>query len=408
MRKVLPGSEITNIKVAYLVNAVIHGWFTAAIWLFFFQDTVSNTEIGVIFVVSLAVLVASELPSGILSDLIGHKRVLVLAALLSSVGTVVSALNTGFWSLLISLAVFFLGSSFYSGARDAFAFESFKEAGKEDLYDAYLGAETRLGNISKVVCTLIGALIFQIERGLPYFALGLTHLVAAVALVVWASEPEKVAAVDKGENELSWFGELGQTVRSPQWIPVALLGTVVAALSVVVGWGPFEIAIATESGFTEDNLFWLLAPVFIFQAIAGGYFPKVLNWVGGSIKGLYVSSLILVGIYVILGFGTIFTLALGFVVIRTLGDYFRAFVLSYMQERLSPDVRASALSVVSLLRWTVIAAAALISGIAADNGWILQLSFIFAVLVFALVITQRALTAIFSRQINLSETEAVV
>lgn len=92
--------------------------------------------------------------------------------------------------------------------------------------------------------------------------------------------------------------------------------------------------------------------------------------------------------YVILGFGLVVTLAIGFVAMRILGDYLRAFTLSYVQERLRPKVRASVLLVISLLRWAVIAAVALFAGIAPDNGWILQLSFYFAAVVAAVVILQ--------------------
>lgn len=111
------------------------------------------------------------------------------------------------------------------------------------------------------------------------------HLMAAVVLLVWAVEPSKDPEVDKLRDsgnvdeiamQPSWFGQLIETIKSPQWIPIVLLGTVVAAFRPVGGWGPFEHAIAFESGFTEDNLFILLVPVFAIQAIASGYFKRAL------------------------------------------------------------------------------------------------------------------------------------
>ncbi len=392
LSKYLPGFGLTNIKVVYLIVAVMHGWFTAAIWLFFFQDTVTNTQVGVIFVVSLAVLVSAELPSGVLSDLIGHRRVLILAAFLSSFGNLLTFLNTGFWSLLIAVVVFFLGSSFYSGALEAFVFESFKEAGEEESYDSYLAVKILIRNSSKLLATLIGSLVFLFARGAPFLLLAITHLIAGIALVTRAIEPDKDVNRNAERVETSWFKQLKQTVGSRQWIPVVLLGTVVAAIATVVGWGPFELSIATESGLDETNIFLVLIPVFLAQAIAGGYYSKVLGFVGGPVKGLYLTAIAVSLGYLILSFGMIVTLIVGFVAMRILGDYMAAFVLSYVQERLAPEVRASVLSVISLLRWAVIAVAALLAGIAADNGWILQLSLYISVLVPVVIVIQRTLS----------------
>ncbi len=398
-----PGVDSRNIAVAYVAFGATKCWFTAATWLFFYRDTVTNTEVGTIFVVSVAVMIGFEVPSGVLSDRVGHRKVLIVAGFLFGAGNIVIAFNTGFYSLLCGIVMQFIGMAFYSGALDAFTYESLREVGKENLYERVAGSQASLTVAVKAIATLLGSLLFLWQRNAPNIAIAVFHALTVVCLLLFAHEPELPAKQIEPDGEAvktSWMHTLVETIRNPVWWPIIVLAVAASGLAANLGWGPFELSIAEVSGFTPATLYLFLVPAFIYETITVGFFSQVSTRIA-PVHGFFIAAVISGMAYLVMGFGTMVAFIAGVLLVRPAQQYLHLFMLSYVQKRVDTKVRASALSVVSLLRWAIIAPVVYASGAAADNTWVLQLSFCISAAILASVLLQAFINTRKSQHKNL-------
>ncbi len=130
--------------VASLYYAQISGSYTAGM--------------SVISAVMLSSVIL-ELPTGVLSDLIGRKKTLVMGAALSLLSVCVYAMAPGFGVLLIGAGLEGASMAFFSGNNNALLFDSLKGEGKEDRFHAFLGTVSSFGQFALAVSAALGGII---------------------------------------------------------------------------------------------------------------------------------------------------------------------------------------------------------------------------------------------------------
>ena len=95
---------------------------------------VSLVEIGLAEAVFHVVSLCCELPSGLLADLMGRKRTLVVSQVMFLVSALLMAVSHGMGGVYLSLAASALGYNLQSGTREAITYESMLQAGQEAGY----------------------------------------------------------------------------------------------------------------------------------------------------------------------------------------------------------------------------------------------------------------------------------
>lgn len=94
-------------------------------------------EIGIAETVFHITSLLFELPSGIMADVFGRKRMLVVSALMQLMGNLVMMFSRGLVSVCISMSFTALSYNFSSGTGDALAYDSLKSAGLEGRYEKF-------------------------------------------------------------------------------------------------------------------------------------------------------------------------------------------------------------------------------------------------------------------------------
>lgn len=94
-------------------------------------------EVGIAETVFHITSLLFELPSGIMADVFGRKRMLVVSALMQLMGNLVMMLSRGLVSVCISMSFTALSYNFSSGTGDALAYDSLKSAGLEGRYEKF-------------------------------------------------------------------------------------------------------------------------------------------------------------------------------------------------------------------------------------------------------------------------------
>ena len=110
--------------------------FWQATWFLFFQNELSAAEAILLYAIYDLSTVVLEVPSGWMSDRLGRRRTLVLAAIAGGAASVALVLGEAFW--VFAFAQFLLGAhaAFVSGTDSAMLFESLKAEGRGEEIEA--------------------------------------------------------------------------------------------------------------------------------------------------------------------------------------------------------------------------------------------------------------------------------
>lgn len=146
----------------------------------------SQAEYGLLQGLYYLVVVAAEVPTGVLADRFGRKAILVLGAFVNGLGCFLFAVATDFPSFAAGEVLFGLGTAFVSGADSALLYDSLAAERQEAQYPRAEGA----AQASWLLATVIGyplsdrLLVVDGNPVLAYwFAGGLSLLGAGVGLL---------------------------------------------------------------------------------------------------------------------------------------------------------------------------------------------------------------------------------
>lgn len=126
-----------------------------------------------------------EIPSGIISDVFGRKKSMVLSQLMFVLSALCMAFSKNMAGVCIALVLDAWGYNFASGAREALAYDSLKAAGMEDDYMDFSSRELgiyRIGNAAAIFCAGLALKIGHRNAYLIDAALGLVCLGLACRL----------------------------------------------------------------------------------------------------------------------------------------------------------------------------------------------------------------------------------
>ena len=114
----------------------------------------SMFEIGMLESIFHIVSSSFEIPSGVVADVFGRKKTMVLASLVSFVSGLFMILSNNFWSVAFAIGFSALSYNLESGTREALAYDSLKFAGQEEKYNRFASTEMILYRIASSTATL--------------------------------------------------------------------------------------------------------------------------------------------------------------------------------------------------------------------------------------------------------------
>jgi len=270
---------------------------------FYNDNGLSLSEIMVLKSVYSVVIVALELPSGYLADVLGRKRTLIAGAILSTAGFAVYSVTSGYTGFLIAEIALGAGQSFISGADSAMLYDTLAAGRREKEYSKYEGLNASVGNFSEAFAGLAGGALALISLRFPFYVqvfIASTAIPAALML----REPgkrnrkksngmkdlirviEKILISDKNlRYNLLFSSIIGATTLFMAWfaqpifekagIPLILYGVLWTALNITVGVSSIA-AHKIERKLGETRMLTLIAIVIPVMMIITGISPVLL------------------------------------------------------------------------------------------------------------------------------------
>ncbi|MFR3234050.1 MAG: MFS transporter [Blautia producta] len=191
-----------QLRKLYLYELISGFQIVDAVWVvFLLQRGFSIAQVGIAEGVFHVVSMCCEIPSGMVADLIGRKRTLVLSGLVSAAGSLCMILTNAFPMILVAMGLNALSYNLVSGSREALTYDSLLEAGAQEEYLRVSAIQEKLylfvfaaANLFSVVTVSLGY-----EKG---YLISMVQGICCsiVAFRIWESGRENTKQHEKNRN----------------------------------------------------------------------------------------------------------------------------------------------------------------------------------------------------------------
>ncbi len=373
-----------NILIFYFLTFARSAVFLSGNWIFFWLRVMDYTTLGIVDATAFAFGMVMEVPTGAISDMMGKRKTLVLAMLLSGIGFVIMGAGDTLAVLVIGFWITQVGWAFFSGADEAMAYDSLKEIGEEARFERVISRANTLSIITIVVSTLIGGVMYNWHFRLPHYAWGIVLVMGAV-VAFYIREPkikrEPFTVRGYGNQLLRGFQQLAQ----PQLRPFLLLVFGVLGVGYLFSYGLVQPAIATDFGFLADEQALVYAIIAGATAVATHFIPLLRRYFSEMHLLVVLAIMMSVGFLgAALPLGTWGFFALLF--IRMSGSIAQPWVSIIVNHKIPSEDRATTLSTVALLTKIPYVVTAVIAGKMTQDGTLWFFNAVIAILLLIAVI----------------------
>ena len=214
-----------------------------------------------------------EVPSGVISDVFGRKKSMVLSQCMMLVSSLLMLVSDSMAGVLPAMVFSAFGYNFASGTRESLAYETLKAEGREAEYDGYASTDMMLYTFFSSLATLCAGAALALGYRRAYLVdigLGTVCLMSALRLqdVGYAAAGEEEGK--NGTEETVWkkiFQCFRESVlfllHSKKAMELILLNAAVGAAATLLRF--FLQARLTEKGLPDA----MLGPALFFMGLGG-------------------------------------------------------------------------------------------------------------------------------------------
>jgi MFS family permease len=175
----------------YLASFLKNQTYFVPIIVLFFQDLgLSYSEIFWIFTIGSAFAFLIEIPTGMIADLFGNRRSIIVSKFLIFLSFIFFGFASGFITLLLANLLYELGKSFRSGTETAFVFNYLDETkDKEDnpKYTKIKINQKFFARVSEALAALLGGFIAnQYGFSWVFYIAAIPALVNFIQTLTWS------------------------------------------------------------------------------------------------------------------------------------------------------------------------------------------------------------------------------
>ncbi|NNE86894.1 MAG: MFS transporter [Silicimonas sp.] len=344
--------------------------FWQATWFLFFQSELSASQAILIYVFADIAATIFEVPSGYFSDRIGRKITLILSVIAGLAAALMQAFGTEFWVFAAAQVGIGMHFAFASGTDSSLLFESLAKDGREDEIEEHELRAWRYSFVALAISAVAGGAMALFGLRVPYFATAAAFVLLLIVVFLFV-EPSR--EVKRLEGQAHWTEALGAALRQPvlKWLfALSVLMYGFSHLPFVFGQ-PYIFAALDGMGLSAN------APLVSGTVTALMMLLSVLtSWMAPGIrKKIGLTGILLLAFAMQIGLVaglavTSSVLAIALLLMRMVPDSFsRPFILARIQPLLTDEVRATYLSLQSLVAKLLFAVTLYVAaGSASDVG----------------------------------------
>ncbi len=337
-----------NVTVAYILSFLWRSWFWLGIWIFYYLKFTDYAGVGFLEAIMITTATIGEIPTGAIADMVGKKKVVVVAFIISGLGNLLMALAPNYSVLLASIVMMTLGGCFYSGSLEALVYDGLKQEGKAGIFDKVVSRMNTMQNLGMAISGAVGGYLYTINNSLPFVLVSVFYMIGAI-VALWLVEPiidtEKYSWNAFISQNRAGFGQLFGKIDVRK-IVIALL---LPSVFMVATENVLSDATAMELGLNSVQLGIYASVLFMVGVIFSENTERILKMVRSQqlyilLIGIYLTTLVLMPVV-----GLVFGIAMLFIryAVQTVYDNYTSVSLNASIES---RYRATTLSTYSLMR----------------------------------------------------------
>ena len=381
-------AENRNIRLFYVLAVANGVSFIMGNWIFFWLRYMTWGQLSLVDGLAFAFGLLMEIPTGAVADLVGKKKTLMAAMLLSTIGALAMSFSGSATAIFGFFLIWQVGMALYSGAVEAFAYDTLIDIGEERHFDQVIATQSMLAIITSVVTVLVGMWLYSLHFRLSHIAWGLAYLVGFIA-TIFLSEPNVET------EKFSWYGYFIQLRDGTKHLFQPALRRFLPLIFTLTGvyffyfYGFIRPAIAISFDFNHETQ----SVIFAVISVVAGVIIRVIPWLRtrvSDMRGLLFLATLLGGGFLAAafpighyGFWAMFAIGIA-------GRLTLPWVSIVVNKHLESKYRATALSVIALVTRIPYAIIAITAGQLVEQGHLPAFNSAVAIIVFAILVISMA------------------
>ena len=346
-----------NIRALYANAFLSQLYFDRALWVLYLGERGMNmAQVGMLEGLLHLFIVLFEIPTGVIADLYGRKRSLLIGSAISLGYALLMMIGGHFFVFSLAFALFGLAITFKSGAAQALFYDTLAAAGQESRYTKIMGNESALIYIALSVAQWGGGILAEHSWNWVYGGILVIQVIAMVPLLLVKEPKHAEVAEEAADTEprrgmlASWKGQFSdsyevwkneQSVR----MPIVLYIMVSTSIVVVVYYAQAFLA---QQGFSTSQIGLIFTIDYLLGAAAAKFVHHLERKMafGKLIKGIYyLIALLLVAFATLHGYAGVVAMWMMGSLASGLDPVFSNFV----QGKLTSKIRATFFSMISVV-----------------------------------------------------------
>lgn len=310
-----------------------------------------------------------EIPTGAFADGFSRKYSSLLGLFMGGVSLLLFAFTTNFYVMLLLWFLAGLSMTFVSGAFESWVVDNLKEHKRKELQQEYFIKNYSLSSIGMIVAPLIGAFIIKnYSQSILWIVSGFGFLIGAFILSLFAEElykPKRLSVIKSLKNTWDNSKKGLKFSFSHRQVMLIILGSVFVGMLLLgeTGWQPLMVSLSMPQyslGFVYSIVAvgWVLGP----------FVPKLFGKI--NVKKTVI---IVTAFRMLLLFSVVLVHKPFFIIVAAIlvfDQFFKAMsdplLLSYIHKFIPTRIRATVISIKSMLLQVVFALTGLIAGVLQD------------------------------------------
>ncbi len=341
------------------------------ILIFFMLDRgMTMGEILLLSAIQRVIGLIIEVPTGILSDIVGHRYNLMLGTSSFSISCLIFSVSNGFLGFLIAEVFIALAQAFISGADTAFVYESLEMYNAEDQYEKIFGKMRGIQFGVSATLIFVAGFMAQAAWELPFYVAAVFSMIA-FGICLTLVEPTK--EYRRGERtQKEYYRQYYMTLKNAIKISVQrveirwfLIFTAILSLGLVTGEDYFQAYIKEGLGLPVMVSGIIYTILFLVSAVFSNYTSEGIKRLGYEKMFYLIPGMVMITVLGMMVFKHNLVIIL-FILPYIASGYIPTLISGYLNRRTNPGQRATILSLRQLVKKVVYALGSPIIGYVND------------------------------------------
>ena len=358
-----------------LVYSLASGFLVGVYPLFLRSRGLTQFEINSVLAVYFIVTVFTDVPTGAFADALGRRRAFVLGCFIRGVAFAVYFVSHTYVLFLVAEAIDAIGTTFCNGAVDAWGVDALDAEGFEGAKDRLFSRISQLSTVGVMTTAIIGGAVGSLDLAWPWLLGATGFIVSGLVGTTLQERRQPIRHLDLAAVRATLTIRIGNGLR--QGIGVRSVRLLSLAEAIILGayasyWLEWPLLFKDSYGVGVWIVGWIFCALSLANMLGAEIVARTTlrpRHRARALSGLMIAAgLLLIGAGMLAGRPT-HALVMLCLMNVCLGAQ-RPLALSWFNEQLAPDDRATMLSFRGTLATAGAALGLLFGGLVADVGGI--------------------------------------